>query len=160
MISILTTISFLFAHKFYVSVSYMEYDNERKAIEVQKKIFFDDLELALKKKYQLSYFDVLSSEKDSVDKHIKNYLSDHLVFEINGEKKKINYLGHEFLNGTINCYYEILGVEDFDGLYIKDTSLFSYFDGQENLIYFEMDNNLYTIKLKYPKVSEKIVIKR
>ena len=160
MISILTTISFLFAHKFYVSVSYMEYDNERKAIEVQKKIFFDDLELALKKKYQLSYFDVLSSEKDSVDKHIKNYLSDHLVFEINGEKKKINYLGHEYLNGTINCYYEILGVEDFDGLYIKDTSLFSSFDGQENLIYFEMDNNLYTIKLKYPKVSEKIVIKR
>ena len=52
MINILTIISFLFAHKFYVSVSYIEYDKERKAIEVQKKIFFDDLEFVIKEKHK------------------------------------------------------------------------------------------------------------
>ena len=41
MINILSIVSFFFVHEFYVSVSYMEYDVERKAIEVQKKIFFD-----------------------------------------------------------------------------------------------------------------------
>ncbi len=159
MISILTTISFLLAHKFYVSVSYMEYDNERKAIEVQKKIFFDDLESALKDKYQLSFFDILNSEKDSTDKYIEKYLYEHIIFDINGEKKKINYLGHEYLNGTINCYYEILDVDNIRQLYIKDTSLFSSFAAQENLIYFEMYNNLYTIRLKYPISSQEIMIK-
>ena len=64
MINILTIISFLFAHKFYVSVSYIEYDNERKAIEVQKKIFFDDLEFVIKEKHNLSSFDILKSEND------------------------------------------------------------------------------------------------
>lgn len=159
MISILTTISFLLAHEFYVSVSYMEYDNERKAIEVQKKIFFDDLELTLKDKYKLSSFDILNSEKEFTDKYIENYLYEHIAFDINGEKRKINYLGHEYLNGTINCYYEILEVDSINLMYIKDTSLFSSFDGQENLIYFEMDNNLYTIRLKYPKLSQEIIIK-
>ena len=121
MINILTIISFLFAHKFYVSVSYIEYDNERKAIEVQKKIFFDDLEFVIKEKHNLSSFDILKSEKDSVDKYIESYL--------------------------------------YENLLIKDTSLFSAFDSQENLIYLEMDNNLYTIRLKYPKTSEEIRLK-
>ena len=39
----------------------MEYDSERKAIEVQKKIFFDDFEIALKKKNNLDKFDILNS---------------------------------------------------------------------------------------------------
>ena len=156
MINIVTIISFLFAHKFYVSVSYMEYDKERKAIEVQKKIFFDDLEFVIKEKHNLSSFDILKSEKDSVDKYIESYLYENILFDIDGIKRKINYLGHEYLNGTINCYFEILEVDKFENLFIKDTSLFSDFDSQENLIYFEMDNNLYTIRLKYPKTSEEI----
>ncbi len=160
MINILTIISFLFTHKFYVSVSYMEYDKERKAIEVQKKIFFDDLESVIKEKYNLLYFDILKSEKDSVDKYIENYIYENVLFDIDGRKRKINYLGHEYLNGTINCYFEILEVDEFDKLFIKDTSLFSNFDNQENLIYFEMDNNLYTIRLKYPKISEELRVKR
>ena len=159
MINILTIISFLFAHKFYVSVSYIEYDNERKAIEVQKKIFFDDLEFVIKEKHNLSSFDILKSEKDSVDKYIESYLYENILFDIDGIKRKIIYLGHEHLNGTINCYFEVLEVDKFENLLIKDTSLFSAFDSQENLIYLEMDNNLYTIRLKYPKTSEEIRLK-
>ncbi|MFL2996810.1 MAG: DUF6702 family protein [Cytophagales bacterium] len=159
MINILTIISFLFAHKFYVSVSYIEYDNERKAIEVQKKFFFDDLEFVIKEKHNLSSFDILKSEKDSVDKYIESYLYENILFDIDGIKRKINYLGHEHLNGTINCYFEVLEVDKFENLLIKDTSLFSAFDSQENLIYLEMDNNLYTIRLKYPKTSEEIRLK-
>ena len=54
MIKILSFLAIFFPHEFYVSVSYMEFDPKRKAIEVQKKIFFDDLELAIKKKNQTS----------------------------------------------------------------------------------------------------------
>ena len=137
----------------------MEYDKERKAIEVQKKIFFDDLEFVIKEKHNLSFFDILKSEKDSVDKYIESYLYENILFDIDGTKRKINYLGHEHLNGTINCYFEVLEVDKFENLLIKDTSLFSAFDSQENLIYLEMDNNLYTIRLKYPKTSEEIRLK-
>ena len=36
---------------------------------------------------------------------------------------------------------------------------FLHFDGQENLVYFEMNNTLSTIRLKSPKLSEKIIFK-
>lgn len=157
MINIVTIISFLFAHKFYVSVSYMEYDKERKAIEVQKKIFFDDFEVALKKQNNLKKFDILKSKKELVDSYIEIYLNENVGFEINGRKYKINYLGHEYINGTINCYFEVLKIKKIKKLIITDRSLFSDFEDQENLIYFEMLNDLSVLRLKNPQQKEEII---
>ncbi len=157
MINILYFISFLFLHEFYVSISYMEYDSERKAIEVQKKIFFDDFEIALKKKNNLDKFDILNSKTELVDNYIEAYLKENISFEVNDKVYDINYLGHEYINGTINCYYEVLKVKKIKNIIITDRSLFSSFDEQENLIYFEMMNKLSTIRLKNPNQKDEII---
>lgn len=158
MIKILSFLAIFFPHEFYVSVSYMEFDPKRKAIEVQKKIFFDDLELAIKKKNQLTNFDILNSNKEIVNQNIKNYLQENIEFIINGKPLYINYLGHEYINGTINCYFEILKVKKIKKLIIKDSSLFASFKDQENLIYFEILNDLQTIRLKNPNDTHEIII--
>ena len=157
MINILYFISFLFLHEFYVSISYMEYDSERKAIEVQKKIFFDDFEIALKKKNNLDKFDILKSKTEIVDNYIEAYLKENISFEVNNKVYDINYLGHEYINGTINCYYEVLKIKKIKNIIITDRSLFSSFDEQENLIYFEMMNKLSTIRLKNPNQKDEII---
>ena len=157
MINILSFISFLFLHEFYVSISYMEYDSERKAIEVQKKIFFDDFEIALKKKNNLEKFDILKTKREIVDNYIETYLKENVSFEVNGKLYDINYLGHEYINGTINCYYEVLKIKKIKNIIITDRSLFSSFDDQENLIYFEMRNKLSTIRLKNPNQKDEII---
>ena len=159
MMNLIALFLFFFPHKFYVSVSYIEYDLERKAIEVQKKIFFDDFEEALIKEYKLSKFDIINSERTLVDKHIESYLSKNVFFEINGKRENITYLGHEYINGTINCYYEILKIKNPKTIIVHDSSLFSDFEDQENLIYFEVENELSTIRLKNPKEKEEIIIK-
>ena len=135
----------------------MEYDSERKAIEVQKKIFFDDFEIALKKKNNLEKFDILNSKTELVDNYIEAYLKENVSFEVNDKVYDINYLGHEYINGTINCYYEVLKVKKIKNIIITDRSLFSSFDDQENLIYFEMMNNLSTIRLKNPNQKDEII---
>ena len=157
MINILYFTSFLFLHEFYVSISYMEYDSERKAIEVQKKIFFDDFEIALKKKNNLDKFDILKSKTELVDNYIEAYLKENISFEVNNKVYDINYLGHEYINGTINCYYEVLKIKKIKNIIITDRSLFSSFDEQENLIYFEMMNKLSTIRLKNPNQKDEII---
>ena len=157
MINILYFISFLFLHEFYVSISYMEYDSERKAIEVQKKIFFDDFEIALKKKNNLDKFDILKTKTEIVDNYIEAYLKENVSFEVNDKLYDINYLGHEYINGTINCYYEVLKIKKIKNIIITDRSLFSSFDEQENLIYFEMMNKLSTIRLKNPNQKDEII---
>lgn len=135
----------------------MEYDSERKAIEVQKKIFFDDFEIALKKKNNLDKFDILKSKTELVDNYIEAYLKENVSFEVNDKVYDINYLGHEYINGTINCYYEVLKVKKIKNIIITDRSLFSSFDEQENLIYFEMMNKLSTIRLKNPNQKDEII---
>ena len=135
----------------------MEYDSERKAIEVQKKIFFDDFEIALKKKNNLDKFDILNSKTELVDNYIEAYLKENISFEVNNKVYDINYLGHEYINGTINCYYEVLKIKKIKNIIITDRSLFSSFDEQENLIYFEMMNKLSTIRLKNPNQKDEII---
>ena len=135
----------------------MEYDSERKAIEVQKKIFFDDFEIALKKKNKLDKFDILNSKTELVDNYIEAYLKENVSFEVNDKVYDINYLGHEYINGTINCYYEVLKIKKIKNIIITDRSLFSSFDEQENLIYFEMMNKLSTIRLKNPNQKDEII---
>ena len=157
MINILSIVTFFFIHEFYVSISYMEYDVERKAIEVQKKIFFDDFEVALKKKNKLNKFDILGSKRKLVDDYIEEYLNENVQFEINGKEHPINYLGHEYINGTINCYFEILKIKKLKTITITDRSLFSDFEEQENLIYFEVLNKLSVLRLKNPQQKDDII---
>ncbi len=135
----------------------MEYDSERKAIEVQKKIFFDDFEIALKKENNLEKFDILKTKTEIVDNYIEAYLKENVSFQVNDKLYDINYLGHEYINGTINCYYEVLKVKKIKNIIITDRSLFSSFDDQENLIYFEMMNKLSTIRLKNPNQKDEII---
>ena len=101
MINILYFISFLFLHEFYVSISYMEYDSERKAIEVQKKIFFDDFEIALKKKNNLDKFDILNSKTELVDNYIEAYLKENVSFEVNDKVYDILIFYH--VRRQIHC---------------------------------------------------------
>ena len=54
---LLVNLALFFVHDFFVSVSYIEYDDQRNAIEAHKKIFFDDFEKTLKQ--QTSYVDHL-----------------------------------------------------------------------------------------------------
>ena len=146
-------------HDFYVSVSYMEYDKERNAIEIQKKVFFDDLELAIRKSYGVDNFDIINDNIDTINTFIEKYLRDNIQLTVNGKKEKFNYLGHEYINGAIHSYFEVLNIKKLKDIDIYDTSLFLHFAGQENLVYFEMGNSLSTIRLRNPRSSEKIFFK-
>ena len=96
MIKLLYFLSIFFSHEFYVSVSYMEYDDKRRAIQIQKKIFFDDLEFAIKKTSGLSDFDILNSNQDLINKEIENYLKANIQFTINNKKLSNLYWGGTF----------------------------------------------------------------
>ena len=146
-------------HDFYLSVSYMEYDDERKTIEVHKKIFVDDFEKTLKHIFLDESFDIITSEESLIDSYIEKYLKDNIEFFINDKKKEFNYLGHEYEDGMIHCYFEVRKIKKIKKIKIKDTALFNSFEGQENLIYFQLDQKLTTIRLKQPKLFDEIIFK-
>ena len=104
---LLVKLVLFFIHDFFVSVSYIEYDDQRNAIEAHKKIFFDDFEKTLKKQFLNEDFDILKSNQILVDDYIRDYLTNNIEFVINDKKYDFEYLGHEYEDGIINCYFEI-----------------------------------------------------
>jgi len=156
---LLVNLALFFIHDFFVSVSYIEYDDQRNAIEVHKKIFFDDFEKTLKKQFLNEDFDILKSNQILVDYYIRDYLTNNIEFVINDKKYDFEYLGHEYEDGIINCYFEINKIKKIKKIKIKDTSLFETFEGQENLIYFKANQKLTTIRLKDPILFYEIIIK-
>ena len=156
---LLVNLALFFVHDFFVSVSYIEYDNQRNAIEAHKKIFFDDFEKTLKNESLNEDFDILKSNKVLVDRYIRDYLTNKIEFVINDKQYDFEYLGHEYEDGIINCYFEINKIKKIKKIKIKDTSLFETFEGQENLIYFQANQKLTTIRLKDPILFHEIIIK-
>jgi hypothetical protein len=156
---LLVKLVLFFIHDFFVSVSYIEYDDQRNAIEAHKKIFFDDFEKTLKKQFLNEDFDILKSNQILVDDYIRDYLTNNIEFVINDKKYDFEYLGHEYEDGIINCYFEINKIKKIKKIKIKDTSLFETFEGQENLIYFKANQKLTTIRLKDPILFYEIIIK-
>ena len=156
---LLVNLALFFVHDFFVSVSYIEYDDQRNAIEAHKKIFFDDFEKTLKKQSLNEDFDILKSDRNLVDGYINDYLSNNIEFVINDKQYDFDYLGHEYEDGIINCYFEINKIKKIKKIKIKDTSLFEIFEGQENLIYFQANQKLTTIRLKAPILFYEIIIK-
>ena len=152
-------IAFFFNHEFYVSVSYMEYDDERKKIEIHKKIFFDDLEQTIKDTFLDENFDIINSQENIANNYIEKYLKDNIEFFVNDKKQDFNYLGYEYEDGMVHCYFEVSKIKKIKKIKIKDTSLFNTFEGQENLIYFQLDQKLTTIRLKQPKLFDTIIFK-
>ncbi len=156
---LLVNLALFFVHDFFVSVSYIEYDDQRNAIEAHKKIFFDDFEKTLKKQFLNEDFDILKSNQVLVDDYIRDYLTNNIEFVINDKQYDFEYLGHEYEDGIINCYFEINKIKKIKKIKIKDTSLFETFEGQENLIYFKANQKLTTIRLKDPILFYEIIIK-
>tara|TARA_Y100001958_G_C21244873_1_gene574233 strand:+ start:1279 stop:1752 length:474 start_codon:yes stop_codon:yes gene_type:complete len=148
--------SLFLIHPYYVSVSESVFNQDESSLQITKKIFFDDLELVLQNENNNENFDILNSEKDLVNSYIEKYIKKNMFFMVDGKPKDLNYLGHEVINSRINSYFEIMNIKKIETIEIKDTCLLNYFDTQENLTYFEIDNQRFTLRLRKNNVSKKI----
>jgi len=127
-------ISFAPIHKFYVSVSQIEYVSEKQSVQIIMRIFIEDLENLLRKRYD-SEITLNESEKESqINEYINQYLSSKVLFEINNELKKFNFLGKEYEDDIVFCYLEIENVSKIKDFKITNNLFFDVFDEQQNII--------------------------
>lgn len=145
--------SFSSLHKYYVSITQIEYVNEQKAIQITSRIFIDDLESLFKERYDKDL--VLSEEKESdiAEFYIEKYLQDKLKININNADTEITYLGKEYENDILFCYLEIENVESIHTIEISNKVLFEKFEDQQNIVRFTKDKNTKSFVLTKDKSS-------
>lgn len=123
-----------FAHKFYVGIFQINYATDKKMLQITTRIFVDDLENALEKKYGHRFHLGEPSQTQQDLTQMKQYLAERLVIQVNGQPHPLAYLSNELENNVLVCYYRVTGVEKITSLTIKAKVLFDYVTDQQNII--------------------------
>ncbi|AXO80249.1 peptidase E [Olleya aquimaris] len=132
--SLFALFSFTAVHKYYVSITQIEYVKDKQSVQIITRIFVDDFEKLLRKRYDKTI--VLNDGKDEtlIDGYIKKYLLQKLEININNIPKTLAFIGKEYDDDIVYCYLEIENVKAINSFEVKNTVLFDVFPDQKNIV--------------------------
>jgi hypothetical protein len=129
--------SFATIHKFYVSVTNINYSEKTDALQITSRIFIDDLEALMKERYDIEA--ALGTEKESViaDDYIQKYLKAKFVLELNEKTVAYNYIGKNYDNDVVIIYLEVpdIGFSELNSMSIQNEVLTDLYEEQKNLVH-------------------------
>lgn len=126
-------------HKFYVGVFQVNYAAEKKMLQITSRIFIDDLNNALEKKYHKKAFVGTSKETDADIELLKKYLSENFSIKVNGQSKTITFLSKEVeADDVLVCYSRITNIDKFKTLEISNTILVDWNSEQQNITHISV----------------------
>lgn len=127
----LTAFSF---HKFYMGVFQVNYAAEKKMIQITSRIFIDNLNNGMEKKYHQKTFVGTDKETQADIDLLKKYLSENFTIKINGQSKPITFLSKEVeSNDVLVCYSRIKDINTFKTIEISNTILVDWNAEQQNI---------------------------
>lgn len=127
----LTAFSF---HKFYMGVFQVNYAAEKKMIQITSRIFIDDLNNGMEKKYHQKTFVGTDRETQADIDLLKKYLAENFSIKINGQSKPITFLSKEVeSNDVLVCYSRIKDIDKFKTIEITNTILVDWNAEQQNI---------------------------
>ncbi|UNY97347.1 peptidase E [Zhouia spongiae] len=142
LILILPLVAFTTLHKFYVSVTNINYSEENKSLQIISRIFTDDFENTLKERYQIEPGLMSNKELKNIDFYIERYLLQHMNIKVNEKKAVLEFIGKEYENDVIKCYIEISGVNagTLKSIEIENSFLFELYEEQNNIVHFKIND--------------------
>ncbi|MEO8534496.1 MAG: DUF6702 family protein [Flavobacterium sp.] len=121
-------------HKFYMGVFQVNYVTEKKMIQITSRIFVDDLNNGMEKKYHKKTYVGTERETEADIDLLKKYLADNFSVKINGLSKPITFLSKEVEAGDVLvCYSRIKDIDKFKTIEISNTVLVDWNGQQQNI---------------------------
>lgn len=137
--AILLFLSFSTAHKFYVSVTNIEYSEEDKAFQITSRIFIDDLDKLLSERYGIQAKLATPNESNLADGYIEKYFRSKFVVTLDGKPVKYTFLGKIYDTDVAICYLEIPNVNltEVKTMSIQNEVLTDLFEEQKNVVHIK-----------------------
>ncbi|WP_111308070.1 DUF6702 family protein [Confluentibacter sediminis] len=130
----LSFFAFTTMHKYYISVTQIEYVQEKQSVQIISRIFIDDLEELLRVEYDKTITLAEKNEPKSINDYIETYLKEKIKIKINDKEVNISFIGKEYDTDIVKCYMEIQGVKNIQSFEISNQVLFDFFNNQQNII--------------------------
>jgi hypothetical protein len=120
-------------HKFYMAVYQVNYASEKKMLQITARIFVDDLNNALAKKYHKKLY--LGTEKESAEEMLllKKYFLENFSVKVNGQTKVVNFLSKELEGDILICYCNVKEISKINSIEIFNSVLMDWNADQQNI---------------------------
>lgn len=139
---LLPLFAFTAVHKYYVSVTHVNYSEKDKAIQITTRLFIDDFDRLLMARYDLDA--ELATEKESplADAYIEKYLRTKFLVSIDDRPVEYDFIGKRYDNDVMVCYIEIpeIDLSAIKTVEIENAMLTDLFEEQQNLVHINLKN--------------------
>ena len=115
-------------HKYYVSTTLIDFDEDSNYFEITLKTFYDDLELDL----NISDIDY-KKDYEKMNKLYERYLIENFQIFSNNQIVNLDYLGFEKKNDQINIYLQFKLKNGRKNFSIRNKILYNSFPKQKNI---------------------------
>lgn len=143
-------------HKFYVSVTQIDYVPSKKRVEITSRIFIDDLEKALTKKYNKKVNLTSTKELPEAEELIKSYLKEKIKVSINKKSQNIEFLAREVEGDVLILYTKIAISKKINTFEIYNSLLTEVYTDQQNIVHTNINSNKKSILLTNTELRSKI----
>lgn len=134
-------------HKYYISLSQIDYKAQEKTLQITMRLFTDDVEKTLNANFKKDFKLDTPQELASTNQLIAYYLNNHFKVIVNGKPLNIKFLGKEYENDLVYFYIEINDVATIKSIEIENTILMDEFEEQQNIIKLNIGKVLKTMIL-------------
>ncbi len=133
--------AFTGAHKFYISVTNVDYSEKDKAVQIITRVFVDDMNAVLKERYGIQTKLGTDKETDKDLEFLKKYLRTKFVVEINGKKVDYTFIGKKYDTDMLIWYLEVPNVPlgNLKKIAIENEVLTDIYDDQQNVVHFKIN---------------------
>jgi hypothetical protein len=144
------------AHEFYLSVTEIEYNNEKQSLQIITRVFIDDFEDVLNERYGADLQLSEEAEEGAVAENISKYLKQKLRLQVNGEELQLNYLGKEYDADQLVLYIEVENLAPFNKIEVTNEILTDLFDDQKNVVHVKVNDKTKSLLLMRQQETEKL----
>lgn len=138
-------------HPFYMSVTEMRHNPQRKTLEVSCRIFTDDLEKALEK-YNHTTLDIIQPKnRPAVDSMIARYIGQHLQIKADGKALQLKYLGYKIEEEAAWCFLEAGSLPAVHQINLQNDILYAEHEGQSHMLHAIVNDKRQSTKIDNPK---------
>jgi len=128
-------------HKFYLSVSKLNYNQSEEAFQLVTRVFIDDLELALKTRYGVALgLDTEAEQKVLAQSTIDRYLNSMLSLRVNGLEVALDFVGYTYEADQVLLLVEFKrpDTSPVARVEFRNRLLTDVFDEQQNLVHLNV----------------------
>ena len=126
--------SFTSIHKYYISVTQVEYVKDKKSVQIISRVFIDDLEKALRHNYDENITLDENNDTEATNAYLEKYINTNLKLSINKQPATLQFVGKEYDGDIVRFYLEVVDIQNVKSLEVSNEMLFAVCPDQQNIV--------------------------